>query len=403
MVHIYLITGDIGGTNSRMSLYETGSYSTALVEKWYRNQEHLTDKTKGGFERQILLPFLRYCWDILKVPSIDNVEFIACLACAGPVQRNKVVMSNLGIEISGSAIEANKYSKNPFIQKIKRVKIINDFVAQGYGCLTLAPHEVKELTPGSHGLVDNSGPKVCVGAGTGLGECYLTPNEDESYSCFASEGGHVEFNPRSEVEIKLRAYLQNKFNSTTRVSIERVVSGIGLANVYEFLAKEFPRKVDKSVHDQFLAAGDEKGRIVSDNSKSGTLCKQALDIMISAYGAEAGSCAVKWIPTGGLYITGGITPKNIQHIEGQDSAFMKAYRDKGRVSSVLSNIPVFAVMVEDLGVRGVHHACLEEYKKMTKETTNTNKKSFAVSSYAVPAIAAAVAVGAGVLIKNARG
>mmetsp|Transcript_2182 Transcript_2182/g.3242 ORF Transcript_2182/g.3242 Transcript_2182/m.3242 type:complete len:403 (-) Transcript_2182:98-1306(-) len=401
MVHIYLLTGDIGGTNSRMSLYDTTSLKP-LMEKWYRNQEHFKDKTDGCFERQILIPFLQYCWDTVpRIAPLDEVEFIACLACAGPVQKNKVHMSNLGVDISGPAIETNEYSKNPFIQKIKRVKLINDFLATGYGCLTLCPHEVKELTPGSHGLVDPSGPKVCVGAGTGLGECYLTPNDDETYNCFPSEGGHVEFNPRSDVEIKLRAYLQKKFNSTTRISVERVVSGMGLANVYEFLAQEFSEKVNESVHKEFLAAGDEQGKVVSINSKTCTLCKQALDIMISAYGGEVGSSAVKWIPTGGIYVTGGITPKNIQHIEGADSVFMKAYRDKGRVAPVLSNVPVFAVMVEDLGVRGVHHACEAEYKKMTKKTA---EKGSAVSAYqyTLPVIAAAIAVGTGVLIKNAR-
>jgi glucokinase len=75
---------------------------------------------------------------------------------------------------------------------------------------------------------------------------------------------------------------------------------------------------------------------------------------LSAYGCEVGSSAVKFIPTGGLYVTGGLTPKNIQFIVGQDSPFMKAYHDKGRVKPVLENVPIFAVMKEDLGVRGAY-------------------------------------------------
>ena len=77
-------------------------------------------------------------------------------------------------------------------------------------------------------------------------------------------------------------------------------------------------------------------------------------IIASAYGSESGSAAVKFIPTGGLFVTGGLTPKNIKWIEGQDSPFMKAYNDKGRVKPVLETVPVFAVMTEDLGVRGAH-------------------------------------------------
>jgi glucokinase len=189
-------------------------------------------------------------------------------------------MSNLGITIDGRAIEKNIFSEEVYIRKINRALIINDFVAQGYGCLTLEESEVKELTPGSHKMIDCQGPKACVGAGTGLGECYLTPNGNGSYGCFASEGGHVEFNPRTDLEIKLRAYLMKKFGNKHRISTERVVSGMGLANVYEFLAAEFPDKVDKVVHEEFLSAADMQGKVVSVNAKDGTLCKQALDITI---------------------------------------------------------------------------------------------------------------------------
>ena len=129
-------------------------------------------------------------------------------------------------------------------------------------------------------MIDLTGPKVCVGAGTGLGECYLTPNSNGTYSCFPSEGGHAEYNPRSDIEIKLRAYLMTKFGNNHRISTERVVSGMGLANVYEFLAQEFPDNVDKKVHEEFLGAGDMQGKVVSVNAKDGTLCKQALEIMI---------------------------------------------------------------------------------------------------------------------------
>ena len=262
-----------------MSLYDTGC-SIPLAVKYYRNQEVLTKKTDGVFEREIIAPFLMHCWaTVLNLAPIESAEIVACFACAGPVRNNKVHMSNLGITIDGKAIEKNIYSDEIYVRKIKRALIINDFVAQGYGCLTLEDSEVKELTPGSHKMIDCTGPKVCVGAGTGLGECYLTPDGD-TYACYPSEGGHVEFNPRSDLEINLRAHLMNKFNDNFRTSQERVVSGMGLANVYEFLALEFPDKVDSKVHEDFLSAGDEQGKVVSVNADEGTLCKQALDITI---------------------------------------------------------------------------------------------------------------------------
>eukprot|EP00429_Kryptoperidinium_foliaceum_P006230 CAMPEP_0176021684 /NCGR_PEP_ID=MMETSP0120_2-20121206/10536_1 /TAXON_ID=160619 /ORGANISM="Kryptoperidinium foliaceum, Strain CCMP 1326" /LENGTH=368 /DNA_ID=CAMNT_0017354805 /DNA_START=30 /DNA_END=1134 /DNA_ORIENTATION=+ len=361
---VYLLTGDIGGTNSRMGLYSVDD-NAPLVVKYYRNLEILTKPVDGIFERNIIAPFLQHCWESNNsLAPLDQVEIVACLAIAGPVRNNKVCMSNLhNIVIDGTAIAKQMYAPKgePYLARIRVCKIINDFVAQGYGCLTLKQSELKELTPGSHNKIDPSGPKVCVGAGTGLGECFLTPDAEGVHTCFPSEGGHVEWAPRNELEVKLWRYLKEKFKYKNRVSVERVVSGRGLANCYEFLAKEFPDRVDKKMHAEFETAGDLQGKVVSDQAHAvkGSLGEQALEIMCgksridaSNLKSEVGSAGVKFIPTGGLYVTGGLTPKNIQFIEGANSPFMKACLDKGRVTPVLDNVPIFAVMVEDLGVRG---------------------------------------------------
>jgi glucokinase len=279
MTTVYLLTGDIGGTNSRMRLYATGSH-IALAETDYRNEEALIEKHDGAFEEYIVAPFLQECWRTVKnLSSIERADIIACFACAGPVRNNAAHLSNLGVTIDGKAIEGSVYCQEIYVRQIKRALIINDFVAQGYGCLTLEREELRELTPRSHKNMDCTGPKVCVGAGTGLGQCFLT-RDGTGYTCYPSEGGHVEYNPRSDLEIKLRSYLMKKFNCTHRTSVERVVSGIGLANVYQFLVEEFPDRVDQKVHEEFKSAGDMKGKIVSDNAIEGSLCKQALDIMI---------------------------------------------------------------------------------------------------------------------------
>ena len=284
----YLLTGDIGGTNSRMGLYDTLSQEPLKV-KIYRNQDHLPSDNNTGstvFQDKIIAPFLKLCFDELNIsPDEEHIissksEFriLACLACAGPVQNNRVRMSNLGnLLVDGGKIGN---SSGPYLSHIDHCSVSNDFVAQGFGCLTLQPHEVRHL----HGpkSFPDTGPKVCVGAGTGLGECYLTPAAGTGiYSCFPSEGGHVEFSPRSDLEIKMLKFLRRKFESKTlRISVERVVSGIGLANVYEFLAQEFPKRVDPKVQAEFDAAGDDKGRVVAVNAKAGSLCLQAIELMM---------------------------------------------------------------------------------------------------------------------------
>jgi glucokinase len=301
----WLLTGDIGGTNSRMGIYDTTSTADQpLYTKTLRNQDFFTEAIPGIFETKIIAPFLKEAWDhynsttttTTSSVSLQDLVIVACLAIAGPVRNNAVSMSNLhDIVIDGTAIAQGTYNTatpmDPFLQKIKTCKIINDFVAQGYGCLTLQPHEVRELRPNPDipfATMDPMGPKVCVGAGTGLGECFLTPSSsggsnDGLYECYPSEGGHVEYAPRSDLEIKLWNYLQRKFEYRHRVSVERVVSGRGLANCYEFLAMEFPDQVDDSIHQAFLEAGDLQGKVVADYARGdqrNRLCHQAMEIMM---------------------------------------------------------------------------------------------------------------------------
>ena len=370
-----LLVGDIGGTNTRLALFKPDSASAGaeksppLYEKEYLNSQFITSEGKS-FEQEIFLPFLRESKLSL---SDNNAVIIACFAVAGPVSNNSVVMTNLlnasEIELNGDKIEASAEGE---LACIKRCKIINDFVGQGYGLLDLdLSTEVKELIPGSLAKIQaqdnaNTGPKCCLGAGTGLGECYLTTSSfhpEEGYECYASEGGHVDYAPRSDLEVELVTYLKDKFNQPSRLSVERVVSGKGLANVYEFLSKKFPKKVNPSVHEEFEKAGDMQGRVVgvNANNKGCVLCVQAMEIMMAAYGAEAGNCAVKFIPTGGCYVSGGLTPKNIDFIAGVDSPFMRAYHDKGRLSGLVASIPLLAVLVEDIGkcTRGISYLVVQ--------------------------------------------
>lgn len=369
----FIIAGDIGGTNSRFALHVPGQNEPLLVHI-YPNEDAL--KTASSYHHATLKPFLEKC--IAEVPAwkamgedavASQVQIVACLATAGPVKTdNTVFMTNIA---GGCTIDGNEIEKcqDGLLSIVVRCKLVNDFVGQGYGALDLdVDKECVELIPGSKAKVDSLGPKVCVGAGTGLGQCFLTISSlapELGYECYPSEGGHVDFVPRGALEVELLDYLKAKFDGANRVSVERVVSGRGLANVYEFLAKKFPDRVDKAIHDEFLTAGDQQGRVVGVNSgKAGSLTAQAAEIMISAYGAEVGNASLKFIPTGGMFVTGGLTPKNIHLIKGEDSPFMKAFLDKGRLNSLLDTVPLFAVMTEDIGLRGARVCAEREFKAM---------------------------------------
>ncbi|KAL7531701.1 hypothetical protein ACHAXR_004189 [Thalassiosira sp. AJA248-18] len=364
----YIIAGDIGGTNSRFSLHLPGQ-SDPLLTHIYPNEEALQN-SPGAYHHATLKPYLEKClaevedWIGMGEDALlSQVQIVACLATAGPVKTdNTVFMTNLG---SGCTIDGNEIEtcQDGLLSLVVRCKLVNDFVGQGYGALDLdLDKEAVELVAGSKAKIDSLGPKVCVGAGTGLGECFLTKSSlspELGYECYPSEGGHVDFVPRGALEVELLDFLKAKFNCPNRVSVERVVSGRGLANVYEFLAQKFPERVDKAIHEEFLSAGDQQGRVVGVNSgKEGSLTAQAAHIMFASYGAEVGNASLKFIPTGGMFVTGGLTPKNIGLIEGEDSPFMKAYLDKGRLNPLLDTVPIFAVMTEDIGLRGAR-VCAE--------------------------------------------
>jgi len=207
-------------------------------------------------------------------------------------------------------------------------------------------------------------PIACLGAGTGLGECYLTADACGRYTCFPSEGGHAEYAPIDELTHDLRDWMMNKFlfsgdnkgyyKKSKRVSVERVVSGPGLANIYAFLRDHwaFVDFRNEFVDLEFSEAPwHMQGAIVARGAKSGDIiCRKAVKIFTESYGSEAGVAALKWMPKGGLYISGGIAAKNPEWIKSE--AFYEAYKNKGRLSPMVESVPLYLVLTEDTGERG---------------------------------------------------
>lgn len=302
--------------------------------------------------------------------GVSKPPLTACFAVAGPVTNNTVSFTNRKEWSINGADIARTF-------RIKVVKLVNDFVAVGYGLLTL--QEDTECETLQNAPKVPGAPIACIGAGTGLGECFLALGPNNQYVCYPTEGGHTEFAPRSQLEIRLLAFLLKKFNSHHRVSVERVVSGIGLYNIYEFLAEDMPEKVDPTLHQQIENAGELKGKIIATNTQN-ELCQTAMSIFAGAYGSEAGVAGLKWLPQGGLYITGGLTPKNIDLIRQPDGPFLHAFKDKGRVSFVLDSIPMYAVMIDDVGQRGAHRvAYLDYYTETTPQTPREPPKPASLS------------------------
>jgi glucokinase len=229
-------------------------------------------------------------------------------------------------------VEAQQLSR---ASGIATVLLINDLAATAYGIPALAPSDVAVLSPGSPDAVGNT---AVIAAGTGLGEAGLYW-DGTSYRPFATEGGHTDFAPRTALEVELLRFLFARF---ARVSYERVLSGPGLLNIYQFLRDtghgEEPAWLTEELHQQDPAS------TIAQTALAGhcALCEQALDLFVSLYGAEAGNLALKIMATGGVFIGGGIAPKILPKLTA--SLFMDAFLAKGRMRPVLEAIPVRVIL-----------------------------------------------------------
>ena len=339
----YILAGDIGGTNSRLSLYSVTPTSMSAREKdigeeheqvYSASYKNVAYKTFTA----VLEDFVHNCRDTLEDQHLQIAT--GCLAVAGPVMDNCVSLTNIEWVINADELALDV--------GVGAIELVNDFVANGYGLLTLTP---SERTTVQDVEATTNAPIALIGAGTGLGECYLTADKKGRYDAHPSEGGHVEFGPCNDIDAQLLGFLQKRFSG--RVSAERIISGKGLVNVYMFLRDAFPADVDAR-HDKRILEADEGGKEIGALAYDYGLARRALDIMMTAYGQEAGNCGLKFLPYGGLYIAGGIAPKNSEYIVGNDSLFMRAFRAKGRVSAALDRVPVHIVKSENLGLRGAH-------------------------------------------------
>jgi glucokinase len=258
----------------------------------------------------------------------------AAFGVAGPVQGDRAQITNLPWSVDGESLRS--------VLGIRRVKVINDLEATAYGVLTLEPADMLVLNAGSAG----SGNAAVIAAGTGLGEGLLFWDGTQ-YHPAPSEGGHADFAPRNDLEAELLVFLGWRYQ---HVSYERVLSGPGLFNIYEFLRDtghgDEPPEFANRLREEDPAAA------ISHAALQGAppLCVQALDVFTAIYGAEAGNLALKVMATGGVYVGGGIAPKIRQKLT--DGTFMAAFRDKGRMSFLMDLMPVRVILKETTALQG---------------------------------------------------
>ncbi len=322
-----ILAGDVGGTKVDLALcnFQNGKLLTVQEHKYHA-------KDFPGL-KEIVENFLVECGQTLGQP-VDVLA--ACFGVPGPVRHGRLKLTNLPWVLDSAQLRVDL--------KIEHVFLINDLEANGYGINELAPDQILVLSKGDPGAVGNRG---LIAAGTGLGEAILVWN-GHRHLPMASEGGHGDFAARSEEEIGLLRYLQKIVGG--RVSSERVISGLGLANVYAYCRDVKGLEEPPWLKDRMRE--EDPNAVIGELGESGAseLCVETLDIFVSAYGAEAGNLALKILSVGGMYVGGGIAPKLLKKM--QDGTFMRAFTDKGRLSDLLVQTPVRLILESRAALMG---------------------------------------------------
>jgi glucokinase len=306
-----ILAGDVGGTKVHLALFDfsDGRLSRSR-DKQYPAREY------SGLE-EIVREFM----------GADKATS-ACFGVPGPVREGRLRLTNLPW-----TLDSRELSKH---LDIDYVFLINDLEANGYGISELDASQIYTLSEGDASQIGN---RALISAGTGLGECFMVW-DGRHHKPYPSEGGHCDFAPRNEDEIDLLRYLRQKYAG--RISFERVVSGQGLTNIYEFLREV--RGVEEPAWLAERMANEDPNAVITELAMAARseICEKATDMFVSAYGAEAGNLALKILSVGGLYVGGGIAPRILEKLK--DGTFIKAFTDKGRLSQLLVNTPVRIIL-----------------------------------------------------------
>lgn len=310
---VMILAGDVGGTKTHLALFEPGGdprmpvRDRRMPSRGQNSLDTLIAEFLGGSEARLSR---------------------AAFGIAGPVVENRTEATNLPWTIDGAALGRTLDAD---------VTLLNDLEATAWGVSHLGDSELEWIHAGRR----HPGNRALVAAGTGLGEAIMMW-DGRQWRPSASEGGHADFGPRDAIEDELCAWLRARYG---RVSYERVLSGPGLADLYRFMS-ETQRGAEPPAFAVRFAAADDPAAEVTAAALDGSCERAALTLarFASAYGAEAGNLALKAFAVGGVYLGGGIAPRILPMLRGED--FARAFCDKGRLAPLMADIPV-AVILDD--------------------------------------------------------
>jgi glucokinase len=326
-----LLAGDIGGTKTNLAVFSP-------VKGWR-------------------VPYAEATFSSVDYPSLEALvhEFLAqhnfsieraSFGVAGPVVNGHASITNLSWMMEETQLQQELH--------IPSVRLLNDLDAIAHAVPYL---ESQDLHTINEGQAVSGGAIAVIAPGTGLGEAFLTW-DGSRYQAHTSEGGHADFAPANSFQIELLRYLLTRF---PHVSFERVCSGKGLPNIYDFLRDSGYAEEPHWLAEQLAATHDRSPIIVNnalDKEQACELCTATLNTFVSILAAEAGNLALKVLATGGVYIGGGITPRLISYLDKEH--FMKAFTHKGRFTQLLAQMPVHVILNPKAALLGAAYHGFEQ-------------------------------------------
>jgi len=322
-----ILAGDIGGTNARLALFDVRNGKFNLVTATI-----FPSRNYSGLD-QIVTEFVA-------TSGVHPAQ--ACFGVAGPVTNGEVETSNLPWKIQSRRLADEL--------KINTALLINDLEATGWGVGALSADDLVALTQ----ISSTTGNQALIAAGTGLGEGGLYW-DGSRHHVFASEGGHCDFAPADELQLELFGYLHARYG---HVSYERVLSGPGLVNIFEFLRDTGRGKVPGWLSAEMKVMDPAAAISAAAMDAKCPMSEQAMDIFVSIFGAEAGNLGLKIKATGGVFLAGGIAPKILAKLA--TPLFLDAFLSKGRLRHLMEVMPVNVIINDKLALLGAARCALME-------------------------------------------
>jgi glucokinase len=310
-----LLAGDIGGTKTDLAIFspQAGPHSPLVQAEVFSADYPSLQALAAEFLKSVRVPVESACFDV-----------------AGPVINGRVKTTNLPWVMDEASLAKDL--------NLKFVHLMNDLEAVAWAIPLLRPNDVETLNVGEP--VPN-GTIGVVAPGTGLGESFLTW-DGAKYVTHSSEGGHADFAPSDERQIGLLQYLLQHFD---HVAVERVCSGIGIPNIYEYL-RDIEKIPEIPEVAQLIAESKDRTAVIVNTAVSpqnpSAVCAATVDSFIAILASEAGNLALKVLATGGIYLAGGVPLHMLTLLRGP--RFMECFKRKGRLTELIKHIPVHVIL-----------------------------------------------------------